>query len=382
MGTLYSILGQESGCNPLMGIIPAIQLCVLFPFCAMMHPMSGILPSYQPPLLLRNPHAMTLVPRYLPRNISLTGLPQESRLFTVEPGTQLRGWCHWQKDRTAAPTVVLVHGLEGCSESRYMRGITAKAYRVGFNVVRMNQRTCGGTEHLTSTLYNSGLSGDFRAIVTELAQHDGLDRIWLAGYSMGGNLVLKAAGEMGDTQPALAGVAAVCPNIDPTVCAKALELPRNWIYHRHFLTELKSRLRRKAALHPGKWDLSGLDAVSRISEFDDQYTAPDGGYQNGADYYDRAGARHVITSIAVPTLLITAQDDPFIPYSMFTVPSIQQHPLIRFVAPPHGGHCGFFQRDRNGEDAHWAENRIIDFLRGGIRPVHAQHEPGYHGHRS
>jgi hypothetical protein len=309
---------------------------------------------------------MTLVPRYLPRDTSLAGLPQEPRLFTIEPGTQLLGWCHWQDDRKRAPTAVLVHGLEGCSESRYMRGIAVKAYRLGFNVIRMNQRTCGGTEHLTPTLYNSGLSGDYRAIVQELARQDGLDRIWLVGYSMGGNLVLKAAGELGQTQPALAGVAAVCPNINPTVCARALEAPSNWIYHRHFLTRLKSRLRRKAALLPGKWDLTGLDAIARISDFDDRYTAPDGGYRSGADYYDRAGARHVLDATAVPTLIITAQDDPFIPYSMFTIPLIRRHPLIRLVAPRHGGHCGFFQRNPTGEDAHWAENRIVDFLRQGV----------------
>lgn len=307
---------------------------------------------------------MTLVPRYVPRDTSLLRIPEEKRLFTVEPRAQLQGFCHWQDSRHSAPTVILVHGLEGSSESRYMRGIAAKAYRSGFNVIRMNQRTCGGTEHLSPTLYNSGLSSDYRAIIHELADKDQLDRIWLVGYSMGGNLVLKAAGELRKTQPALAGVAAVCPNINPTVCAHALEEPRNWIYHQHFVSQLKARLKRKATLLPGKWDLSLLNQIRTISEFDDVYTAHDGGYRNGADYYDRAGARHVIDTIAVPTLIITAQDDPFIPYSMFTVPTIQQHPHIQVVAPRHGGHCGFFHRSRNGEDPYWAENRIVDFLRG------------------
>jgi uncharacterized protein len=309
---------------------------------------------------------MTLVPRYVPRNVSLTELPQESRLFSAEPHVQLQGFCHWQDDRKTSPTAILVHGLEGCSDSRYMRGIAAKAYRVGFNIIRMNQRTCGGTEHLSSTLYNSGLSGDYRAIVRELVQRDGLNRIWLVGYSMGGNLVLKAAGEMGKSEPALAGVAAVCPNINPTVCARALEEPRNWIYHRHFMTRLKSRLRRKAALFPGKWDLSRLDQIITISAFDDRYTARDGGYRDGADYYDRAGARHVLDTIAVPALIITAQDDPFIPYAMFTEANIQRHPQIILVAPRYGGHCGFFHRSSNGEDSYWAENRIVDFLHGRI----------------
>ncbi len=320
--------------------------------------------TFQPPFPLTNAHLMTLVPRYLPRDTSLIGIPQESRFFTVEPHTQLLGVCHWQAARDSAPTVVLVHGLEGCSDSRYMRGIASKAYRIGLNVIRMNQRTCGGTEHLSPTLYNSGLSGDYRAILNELAHKDGLTKIWLVGYSMGGNLVLKAAGEVGQLEPALAGVAAVCPNINPTVCARALEEPRNWIYHRHFLTRLKLRLRRKAAFLPGKWDLSILNQISTISEFDDRYTAHDGGYRDGADYYDRAGARHVMESITVPTLIITAQDDPFIPYSMFTAPKIQHHPKIRMVAPKHGGHCGFFNRSQNGEDPYWAENRIVDFLQG------------------
>jgi predicted alpha/beta-fold hydrolase len=243
-----------------------------------------------------------------------------------------------------------------------MRGVAAKAYRAGFNVIRMNQRTCGGTEHLTPTLYNSGLSQDYRAIVHELARVDGLNRIWLVGYSMGGNLVLKAAGEAGSSEAALAGAIAVCPNIDPPKCVKALEQPRNWIYHRHFLGSLKARLRRKADLFPGKWDLKELNGIAWISEFDDRYTAPDGGYASGADYYARAGACLVLDSIAVPTLIITAQDDPFIPYSMFTVPPIQRHPKIRVIAPRQGGHCGFFHWAYNGEDPYWAEYRIVDFL--------------------
>lgn len=330
------------------------------------HTMNNLTSSFRPPFPLHNAHLMTLVPRYWPRETSLAGLPQEERLFTVEPDTQLKGYCHWQTDRQSSPTVILVHGLEGCSESRYMRGIAAKAYRIGFNIIRMNQRTCGGTEHLSPTLYNSGLSGDYRTIVKELVNYDKLDRIWLVGYSMGGNLVLKAAGELGHSEPALAGVAAVCPNINPATCARALEEPRNWIYHRHFVTRLKSRLRRKAALFPGKWDLSILDQIITISEFDDRYTARDGGYRDGSDYYDRAGARHVLDKIAVPTLIITAQDDPFIPYSMFTDTPIQQHPQIILMAPRYGGHCGFFHRSCTGEDSYWAENRIVDFLRNGI----------------
>jgi predicted alpha/beta-fold hydrolase len=305
---------------------------------------------------------MTLAPRYWPRDTSLKEIPQAERLFTTEPGTQLLGICHWQPRPSESPTLILVHGLEGCADSHYMRGIAAKAYRRGFNVVRMNQRTCGGTEHLTPTLYNSGLSRDYHEIVRELVSVDRLAHIWLAGYSMGGNLVLKAAGEMEGTVPALAGVVAVCPNIDPTQCVAALEQPRNRIYHQHFLSRLKARMKRKAGLFPGKWDLRAMGSMKTISQFDDYYTARDGGYRDGADYYDRAGARHVLHQIAVPTLIITAQDDPFIPYSLFTSPELIENQRVTLLAPRHGGHCGFFSLKQNGEDSYWAENRTVEFM--------------------
>ncbi|RPH75550.1 MAG: alpha/beta fold hydrolase [Nitrospiraceae bacterium] len=191
----------------------------------MMVSMSRDQPSFAPAALLRNPHVMTVLPGRWPRRALLAGVPTESRLFTTESHTQLLGFCHWQPHRTACQTVVLVHGLEGSSESHYMRGIAAKAYRAGFNVVRMNQRTCGGTEHLTPTLYNSGLSQDYRAIAHELARVDGLNRIWLVGYSLGGNLVLKAAGEAGSSEAALAGAIAVCPTSFQRPASPAL-LPR------------------------------------------------------------------------------------------------------------------------------------------------------------
>jgi predicted alpha/beta-fold hydrolase len=333
---------------------------------AAVHGSASRIPAFVPPPLLRNRHVMTVVPRYWSRGPLLAGIPCERRVFRTAADTQLAGFCHWQPNRRAAQTALLLHGLEGCCDSHYMHGIAAKAYAAGLNVVRMNQRTCGGTEHLSPTLYNSGLSDDYRSVVRHLAETETLERIWMIGYSMGGNILLKATGEIGATEPALAGTVAVCPNIDPTRCVAELERPGNWIYHHHFLSQLKARLRRKAALVPGKWDLRGLERITCISDFDDRYTAPDGGYRDAADYYDRSGARHVLAKIAVPTTIITSQDDPFIPYSMFVTPVIQHHACLRLVAPRHGGHCGFFQTKRPDEDRYWAENRIVDIVTGVI----------------
>lgn len=305
---------------------------------------------------------MTLFPRFWSRPGLPPDIPVEARFFTVAPGSQLLGHCHWQPDPKRHPTLIFVHGLEGCSESHYMLGIAQKAWRRGFNAIRLNQRNCGGTEHLTPTLYNNGMSGDVRTVLGELTARDGFDSIWLGGYSMGGNLVLRAAGELGRSNRALKGVVAVCPNIDPAACTAALLQPRNWIYNRHFVQSLKARLRRKAALFPGKFDLAPLAGIRTLLDFDEAYTAPDGGYRNAADYYEQAGSRHVLGSIAVPALILTAQDDPFIPYWIFNAPAIRANSRIRFEAPAHGGHCGFIARSSDHKDRYWAENRLIEFI--------------------
>ncbi|MGQ0809849.1 MAG: YheT family hydrolase [Nitrospiraceae bacterium] len=321
--------------------------------------------DFEPVPFLLNPHAMTLFPRFWPRHGLLLGIPAETRLFSVTSDTQIQGICHWQPDRKASKTLVVLHGLEGCAQSHYMQGIATKAWRAGCNVIRLNQRNCGGTEHLTPTLYNSALSGDYRAVIAELSHVDGLDRIWAAGYSMGGNLMLKMAGEVGSSIPSLQGIAVVCPNIEPLTCVTALERPTNWIYHRHFLQSLKARLQRKTKLFPGKWDASPLPRIRTLREFDNRYTAPDAGYRNAEEYYDRAGASHVLNGISISTIIITSQDDPFIPYSMFTKPAIQRNPCIRLIAPRYGGHCGFIQRSRWQEDWYWAENRLVEFIVNG-----------------
>jgi len=246
-----------------------------------------------------------------------------------------------------------------------MRGIATKAWRAGFNVIRLNQRNCGGTEHETPTLYHSGLSVDLRAVATEMAEKDGLTRLWFAGYSMGGNLVLRLAGESGRGFPPLKGVMAVCPNIDPAACVDALETRGNWLYHRYFLNSMLKRLQRKAVLFPGLFDTTQLRSTRTMRAFDDIYTAPNGGFLDSADYYERVGARHVMGGITVPTLILTAADDPFIPARIFDIPGISANPHIQLVITRHGGHCGFVQRPRSDEDCFWAENRLIDFLRGG-----------------
>jgi len=316
--------------------------------------------EFEPHPLLRNAHLMTLVANYWPRR--LKRLPRATqRVFEVEPGSRILAKCHWQPDPRRHPTLMLVHGLEGSSESRYLLGIAELAFAAGFNLLRLNQRNCGGTEHLTPTLYNSGLSGDCQAVLFELVERDALPEVFFTGYSMGGNLVLKMAGELGRGAPAqLRAVCAVAPAIDLAACADAIALPQNFLYEWRFLRGLKRRLRRKARLFPQRYALDGLRRVRTLRQFDDVITAPNCGYRDAVDYYDRASALRVVAQIHIPTLMIAAQDDPFVPFASFGAPALAANPHITLLAPPQGGHCGFLSR-RGGDERFWAEARVVEF---------------------
>jgi predicted alpha/beta-fold hydrolase len=243
-------------------------------------------------------------------------------------------------------------------------GIAEKAFHRGFHVVRLNQRNCGGTEKLTPTLYNSGMSGDYRAVLEELATADGFERIFFAGYSMGGNLVTKMAGEFGDDVPAaLRGVCSVCASMDLSACADALERHENYLYQRHFVKGLMSRYARKAKMFPDRYSQNGFGPIRTVREFDDAITAPCFGFRDAEEYYESAGAKKVIARVRMPMLMITAEDDPFVPYVSFLAAGVAKNPCIQFVAPEHGGHCAFIS-NKSGVERFWAEQRIVEFCEG------------------
>jgi len=303
---------------------------------------------------------MTIAGAFVRRHFDLP--PAEKRRFRVDPQSQILGHCHWQEGkRRDAPVIVIVHGLEGSSDSNYARGIAEKAFRSGFHAIRLNQRNCGGTEALTPTLYNSGMSADYRAVLDELAHGDGFHQVFFVGYSMGGNLVTKMAGEFGDTPPqALRGVCVVCPSIDPGASADALERRENFFYQRHFVRGLLTRYARKVQLFPQIYSPDGFGPVRTIREFDDKITAPHFGYKDAQEYYEAAGAQKVVAQIRVPMLMITAQDDPFVVYESFERANPAQNPAIHFVAPRYGGHCSFISK-QTGPERFWAEQRIVEF---------------------
>jgi predicted alpha/beta-fold hydrolase len=260
--------------------------------------------------------------------------------------------------------VLVVHGLEGSSDSGYAVGLAAKGLAAGMNVIRMNQRNCGGTNHLAPTLYHSGRSQDLAAVAQEFIERDRINHLALVGFSMGGNLVLKLAGEWGaNTPPQLQGVAAVCPSMDLAVSADALHEKSNRLYEYYFLLKLRQRLREKARLFPGHFDVSRAKGIRSLREFDDKVTAPYCGFAGADDYYERASASRVIDQISVPTLILHAANDPFIRITSETRAKIAANPHISFHECDDGGHCSFLA-DANGYDGRWAEQKIIDYLRG------------------
>jgi predicted alpha/beta-fold hydrolase len=250
-----------------------------------------------------------------------------------------------------------------------MRGLADKAFAAGFNVVLLNQRNCGGTERHAPGLYHSGLTADAGHVIAELARVDGIGRIVVAGYSLGGNLALKLAGDYGDAPPPqLCGVAAVSPVIELDACVRALERKQNVVYEWNFVRGLKARMRRKARWYPDRYSLDLLPSIRTVRQFDEAYTAPHFGFAGASDYYHRASALRVVDRIRVPALIITAEDDPFVPVEPFRDPRLTGNPHIRLIVTRHGGHCGFIAPSQNGDDRYWAEQQVVLFARALCEP--------------
>lgn len=320
-----------------------------------------MLKDYSPRPGLRNGHVMTIVCWGRPR--TFRGLPPpEARFFDVASEARVLAHCHWQRDRAAAPLLLALHGLESSSSAHYMRGLADKAFARGFNVVLLNQRNCGGTEQLSAGLYHSGLTADAAHVIREVSKEDGIKAVVVAGYSLGGNLALKLAGDYGDDPPPeLRGVAAVSPAADLERCIHALERRQNVVYQWNFVRGLKARMRRKAACHPGRFPLEPLRRISTVRQFDAAYTAPHFGFTSAEDYYYRASALRVVDRIRVPALVISAEDDPFVPGDIFRDPLLTGNPNIEVRLLRHGGHCGFLAAALDGDDGYWAERSVVEF---------------------
>jgi predicted alpha/beta-fold hydrolase len=352
--------------------------------------------EFLPRRFLRNGHLQTLVGNFAPRRYALpeaeanivevdsgqdAGAAIEGALSTSGPerwqealaAVRARGashvlcHCHWQPDASNCPTVILLHGLEGSSRSQHVLGNSAGAWAAGCNVIRMNMRNCGGTEELSPSLYHSGLSGDVAAVMRTLGKEKDLRAFALVGYSMGGNLVLKLAGELGKHAPSsLKAVVGVSPAMDLGASADALHNLSNRVYEWKFLIGLRRRFRRKTELFPEIYSTEGLERITSVREFDDRITARYSGFTSADDYYYRASSTRAAWLISVPTLVLHALDDPFVRMLPSTRARLLDNPHVRLVETAHGGHCAFLA-PAVGYDGYWAEKMLLDFVLSATR---------------
>jgi predicted alpha/beta-fold hydrolase len=327
--------------------------------------------SFRPRRFLRNGHLQTIIGNYLRRVDALpAAVPY---VVEVAPGTsslppsQVLCHCHFQPAEVRAnrPTAVIVHGLEGSSKSQYVVGNANKLWAAGCNVIRMNMRNCGGTERLSPTLYHSGLSGDVEAVMRFFIAQQGFKSIALIGYSMGGNLVLKLAGDLGEAAPLqLKSVIGVSPAIDLGASADALHEPLNRIYEMKFLRSLVARYRRKAELLPKIYDPRRAKGLRSLRDFDERVTAFYAGFEGADDYYNRAAAARVIRCIRVPTLVLHSLDDPFVRLTEESRATLVANSCVTLLETVHGGHCAFLADAHTDleDDGYWAESMLLRFM--------------------
>ncbi len=228
-----------------------------------------------------------------------------------------------------------------------MVSMAARALEAGFAVDRFNFRSCGESGSLSATMYHAGLTVDVRTYIAALGEP-----VFLAGYSLGGNVALKLAGELGrEGKNLLAGVCAVSTPLDLSLCVERLGARENRLYQERFVRRMKRRLRER--------NVDGIDGLRTIFDIDDRFTSRAFGFRDARHYYETQSSLRFLDRIAVPTLLVQAKDDPLIPFGLFEDRAIAANPCIQVIAPDHGGHLGFFSRRKPWI---WSDSVLIEWI--------------------
>ena len=322
-------------------------------------------PAFEPHPWLRSGHAQTIVGRYwalsrarLEATAHEVVLPDGDRLVVLESVPPVAA--------TAGPAAVLVHGLAGCAEAPYMVRLGVRLVRLGFRVVRVNLRGAGAGFGLARGIYHAGRSEDLRAVIGWLNRRAGSSPIALVGFSLGANLVLKLAAEAAaEPAPGLDCVLAANPPIDLAACARRMTRPENRLYDWNFVLWLRGMVRRLHRRFPelGPVDLGG---VKTLYDFDDRYTSRRNGFTSADDYYERCSLLTALARIAIPGLIIHAQDDPFIPHEPFERAPRPANLSLELVR--HGGHLGYISRQPWQGDRRWLDARLAAWMQSRWAP--------------
>jgi hypothetical protein len=312
--------------------------------------------QFKPPWWLRNGHVQTITPVLLPRRIRLESAPE--RLELADGDFLDLDWSRGGNRKL----VILTHGLEGCASNGYMRGMAAALRATGWDTLAWNFRGCGHEPNRLLRFYHSGETGDLGEVIRHAA--DRYEQIALVGFSLGGNVTLKYLGEAPPHPKVVAGVGVSVP-VDLASSARALDARRgNRIYLQRFIKTLVAKVEAKAVHFP-ELGIDGVRSLRTFQEFDDRYTARLHGFADANDYWTRSSARQYLGGVRVPTLLLNAQNDPFLARESFPFPEAEANPHFHFEAPGSGGHVGFLDLRRGLQP--WSERRVPEFL--------AQHVP-------
>jgi hypothetical protein len=306
--------------------------------------------------VFHNAHLATIAGNFWPREIDTRRFPPRRRIYKTADATSILVMEH-QPEAAPLGQILFLHGLEGSSEAGYIKSFAQHALLRGFGVHRSNMRTCGGTETLSETMYHSGLTGDTLQILEQI-QRERPGPLFLVGFSLGGNVALKLAGELGENE-LLTGVCAASTPIDLAACVRTLDRPANRLYARRFLSRLKARIRAKAKVSPQVYSAEGLEAIRNIWEFDDKYTGPLFGFGNAEKYYRTQSAQQFLLQIRTPALVVYAKDDPIVPAEVYEHLAFSENPLLELIATEHGGHLGFLSREK---PRFWLDGLALDWM--------------------
>lgn len=302
--------------------------------------------------IVRNPHALTILGNFWPRGYDFAPFPENRRLIQTDPDTQV---LVVSQHPVTAPLgqVVLLHGLEGSSDAGYMRSLAWQTLSAGFITHRFHMRTCGGTAHLCKTLYHGGLTSDLREFLKLARSEQPNLPIFPIGFSLGGNVSLKLAGEEGESG-LIDGVFAVSVPIDLAACARRIGQSDNIIYERRFLSRMKERV-----IATGRYTAADVAGCDSLWEIDDRITAPSFGFEGAAHYYRTQSSQNFLDAIRVPATIIQSRDDTFIPFEIFGHPAIAGNPRITLIPTDHGGHLGFVSRQN---PRFWVDQTVLGIL--------------------
>lgn len=289
--------------------------------------------------------------------------PTEVERWTAPDGEMLE--IHRLRVAGSPSRLVLLHGLEGSIRSHYAQGLLWEAHRRKWNADLLVFRTCGDAESVTPRLYHSGETTDIAWVIEKLVAEDPGARIGLAGVSLGGNVLLKYLGEQGSGLPSqVRGAVAISVPFDLERSSRHIDRGFSRVYQWHFMRTLRKKAQAKLAQFPGIADAERVARAGNMFEYDDAMTAPVHGFRDASDYYSRSSSLHWLEAIRVPTLLLSAVDDPFLPPTVLdeVAAKAARNPNIVTEFHPHGGHVGFIAGRNPFRPVYYGEQRAARFL--------------------